>query len=229
MKKTNIKDYIKRNSETATFFRENGYLYVVDKDNNGICTLSFKNKNSSIYGDYFNASDFEPYVESKLKKENVKMEEKLMTKADLEGIKLRCTSEAGRKDFTKGSIYTIKSGSLIGNDGNPWTTFIEKLKSYFTEEELVASLNEHVWGEFEIVKTKPTLSTKVNVKVDLLFDSPVEESTKDGKFIFYGRMTIFVSNEGKVGYAMVHPKELNTYNKETGQALAYWRAVGKQY
>lgn len=178
----------------------------------------------------------EPYVETKLKKENIKMEEKL----SYEGW-IRCSKADGTPRCKVGDWYRVDSVRGIKLLDSNWmceSSNIDAGKLLNKHTKPLDAINEYMsrfntqFDEFSetnpLIKTKtPILSTKVNVKVDLLFDSPIEGSHKDGKFIFYGRMTIFVSNEGKVGYAMVHPKELNTYNKETGQALAYWRAMNE--
>ncbi len=82
-------------------------------------------------------------------------------------------------------------------------------------------------NKMEEKKITSKLSVPVSVKVDMLFDSPIEEMHKDGKFIFYGRMVMFISNNGEHGYAMCSPNDLSHYNKEIGEALSMWRAYNK--
>lgn len=169
-------------------------------------------------------------LKSKTKKENVKMEEKLMTKADLEGMELKCV-RSRNCDYLAGNIYTIKNQTIKGEQGrDELFSWYQELPNKFTMSQLTNKVNKYEDMTFEVLSKKstksktPTLSTKVNVKVDLLFDSPVEETHKDGKFIIYGRMVMFIKNDGNHGMAVCNSNELKSYDVEIGKAIAYWRA-----
>ena len=65
---------------------------------------------------------------------------------------------------------------------------------------------------------------KTKLHVDLLFDKPVIEETKEEVYIFSGRTTIYINKSlGGYGVATCNSRELSSYNKEIGMSLAYRR------
>ena len=90
------------------------------------------------------------------------------------------------------------------------------------------SQNKVKTDEVKSDKKSKVSEIKTKLHVDLLFDKPVIEETKEDVYIFSGRTTIYINKSlGIYGVATVNSKELNTYCKDTGKAIAFYRAYNK--
>ena len=180
-------------------------------------------------------------------KEKEKPMEKKMTKADLEGKWVKVTKGDDR-NFKTGDVLSIKNRQIRSKNN------LEGLYSWFNElpeEFTLSELNKVLSTSYQVTslvyfdktpqpQSKPKSNSSnpnkksnktnltVKLNVDMLFDPPVIEETKEEVYIFSGRTTVFIDKEmGIYGIATVNSNELNTYCKETGKAIAFYRAYNK--
>jgi len=151
----------------------------------------------------------------------------------LEGVELLCIRPLD-EDFTTGKVYKIKKDAenhfgIVDDSGFVWYFVFHNASGYVTTiNEVIKNCKKCRLAEFKLVeKPKSKITTNLKVKVDLLFDSPTEETTKDGKFIFIGRTTIFIANSGEHAYATCNSNELKSYSKLIGKSIAYYRAFNQ--
>ena len=179
--------------------------------------------------------------------EKEKPMEKKMTKADLEGKWVKVTKGDDR-NFKTGDVLSIKNRQIRSKNN------LEGLYSWFNElpeEFTLSELNKVLSTSYQATslvyfdktpqpQSKPNSDSPnpnkksdktnltVKLNVDMLFNKPVVEETEHEVYIFSGRTTVFIDKEmGIYGVATVNSNELNTYCKETGKAIAFYRAYNK--
>ena len=176
--------------------------------------------------------------------ESEKPMEKKMTKEDLEGKWVKVVKGDGRH-FHANDLIQIKNGGIRAIDGGDTLRYwYDVLAESFSEKELRDELlNRYSWLKIEYLGDYPQSQSKpksdspnsnkksdktnltVKLNVDMLFDSPVVEETKEEVYIFSGRTTAYFNKDlGIYGISTCDSKELPSYNKEIGMSLAYRRA-----
>jgi len=181
---------------------------------------------------------YKPHVETKTKKENIKMEKK-MKKEDLEGKWFKCVA-GYRSIWKEGDLVQCIRGQLssLNKEDYLFSWFNSLSSSGFTVKELNDSFKMYDRVRLEYIGEHPTqtpkkikideITVKIKADVDMYFSKPIIEESKEDLYIFAGRTTIYFSKAfGEFGIATVNSNELKSYSKEIGMSLAYRRCYLK--
>lgn len=217
----NLKSYLSWcDDKQSNFFTQNGFLYICGIREKGEVVLWY-NKDEDT-GDYFNPSDFELFEEKEI-----------MTMRNGDKLTLRDDLIVGK--YYGGLKYLdsmVKPNSNVTfrayrGEGSDSIKIYECDSDFNYSPSMFKNITQNKVKSDEIKQDKKSKVSDIRTKlhVDLLFDKPVIEETKEDVYIFSGRTTIYFSKEmGCYGIATCHSNELSSYNKEVGMSLAYRRS-----